>query len=552
MSEGQPERERPSRRVSTFHTAKLGQIHPVHLQLPSDVIQDSAFLPIHKPEEYIKQLWRSWSVDAGEQGTLLSLDRYLQGFVRTCHLVRTSAIKSSQEFFASADFTWLQLGTSPLNHTFWSCARAPPSPFAAFVPESSKVSNRIEVLDSGMVKLCAEVSLITFSSPDRLLFQIGRPMSTYFEVTVMSLNQSISSLSFGFSQPRRASGDSIAIGQPRSACSMLLSSFSITCNGSPVSNLPEDFVALLREHGKQQGTVFGVHLDSAAGCVTFSVAAFASPVASSLSSKPATDAAAAAPANTAKPVPTKLQRHTVQWTPTDRFQPFIELMQGSIHVNSGEAPFLLEVPSGASDLLTQVPKHAHLSPPVATLLAAYRGDKVVSQNCNQAVTSALVAALKHVLSDAPVQLAPLSAQSNATPSFLQAISDYEHDLAVLTNLLQDQEIFSALFRASQEEELKQALSSLPQIAVALGSQVTVSATPGTDDFAQRAASSLFDRSPPPSPRNLSPVPRESRSLSLPDADITQDVFRSRLPCMSFQIFSLALRAHFCASDQCFA
>ena len=455
------------------------------------------------------------------------------------------------------------------------------------------MSNRIEVLDSGMVKLCAEVSLITFSSPDRLLFQIGRPMSTYFEVTVMSLNQSISSLSFGFSQPRRASGDSIAIGQPRSACSMLLSSFSITCNGSPVSNLPEDFVALLREHGKQQGTVFGVHLDSAAGCVTFSVAAFASPVASSLSSKPATDAAAAAPANTAKPVPTKLQRHTVQWTPTDRFQPFIELMQGSIHVNSGEAPFLLEVPSGASDLLTQVPKHAHLSPPVATLLAAYRGDKVVSQNCNQAVTSALVAALKHVLSDAPVQLAPLSAQSNATPSFLQAISDYEHDLAVLTNLLQDQEIFSALFRASQEEELKQifsttllsflapssdldtdatlsaappcssistprdgpcsaeqaapasvpvcgvwadvfsALSSLPQIAVALGSQVTVSATPGTDDFAQRAASSLFDSSPPPSPRNLSPVPRESRSLSIPDADITSDVFRARrLACRS--------------------
>ena len=88
----------------------------------------------------------------------------------------------------------------------------------------------------------------------------------------------------------------------------------------------------------------------------------------------------------------------------------------------------------------------------AALLAEYCGEKVASRSCHQAVTSVLVTALKHVLSDAPAQPAPLSAQSNATPSFLQAVSDYEHGIAVYTNLLQNLDVFSALFRASQEED----------------------------------------------------------------------------------------------------
>jgi hypothetical protein len=72
----------------------------------------------------------------------------------------------------------------------------------------------------------------------------------------------------------------------------------------------------------------------------------------------------------------------------------------------------------------------------AALLTEYCGEKVASRSCHQAVTSVLVTALKHVLSDAPAQPAPLSLQLNATPSFLQAVSDYEHGIAVYTNLLQ--------------------------------------------------------------------------------------------------------------------
>ena len=90
---------RCSRKVSHINTSSLGQFDPVHLQLSHDVIQDSAFLPINKPQEYIKQLWRSWSVDAEENGAVISLDRYLQGFIGKCQYVRASIIKTSEETF---------------------------------------------------------------------------------------------------------------------------------------------------------------------------------------------------------------------------------------------------------------------------------------------------------------------------------------------------------------------------------------------------------------------------------------------------------------------
>jgi hypothetical protein len=395
----------------------------------------------------------------------------------------------------------------------------------------------------------------------------------------------MSSLSLGFSQPTKACGG-VVVGQPRYACLMSITASSITCNGSLVTDVPADFLSVVREHGKQKGTVLGVHLDTAAGCITFSVATFGTSESLAASSN-----SGAAPADLPKPVPVKLVRHSVPWQPTDKFQPVIELMQGSVHLNSGEVPFSLELPSGASALLSDFPKNVHLSPPVAALLAAYARDKSSFLHCQQAVASASVHALQHVLnSDAVLTAASAHASAGSNRTLSNFLADYEHEIAVISNLLQDQDIFSALFQASQEDNLRQifnaallsfldfgsdasngaafsaassvsplspctprdgpcseeqpasasvcgiwadissALRTLPRVAVtaAVEESVPVVATPGTDDFAVKAASSLFDRTPPPSPRNLSPVPRESRSLSLVDADINQDVFRTQL------------------------
>jgi hypothetical protein len=344
-----------------------------------------------------------------------------------------------------------------------------------------------------------------------------------------------------------------------------------------VPSLPEDFATVMKDYGKQNRTVYSIHLDSNAGCVTFSIATFDSsaPLPGANSS---TDAAAAAPASATKPVPTKLVRHSVPWTPTDTFFPVLDLMLGSIHVNCGELPFLLDVPSGASALLSEFSKNVSLSRPVAALLAAYVDDKTSSRSSLPTVSCTLVDALNHVLNcDSAVPATLLSEPSSSCTNYSlsKALADFEHEIMVLTNLFKDQDIFTALFRASQEEDLKQilsatsisflacgdviansssgptssathaslasplpsglwsdaskALSNLPQIEVAAVHQAIMPATPGTDDFALQAASSLFDRSPPPSPRNLSPVPRESRSLScVAETDISQDIFNIRM------------------------
>ena len=595
---------RCSRKVSHINTSSLGQFDPVHLQLSHDVIQDSAFLPINKPQEYIKQLWRSWSVDAEENGAVISLDRYLQGFIGKCQYVRASIIKTSEETFSSSDMSWLYLGSSPVNRLAW-CPVMNSSPFAAFVPDGSQLPSKIELLDSGIVNCSSDSVVSAFSIPERLFFSNSRPVNTYFEATVVSLGSSISSLTIGFSEPKKLSNDSLSF-QVRAACLISVTSSTITCNGVLVPNIPEEFQSTLKASAKQKGTVFGVHLDSTGvSTITFSVATFSNDASASLSTNLGSDAAASAgtaPSNALKPVPTKLLQHSVPWTFPDTFYPVVEIMQGSFHLNSGEVPFSLEVPNGASALLAEFPKNACLSPPVAALLTAYAGDKSSPRNCQQTVTGALVPALDHVLkqSDAAAIPASLSAQLSTSHALSKALADYEHEIAVLRNLLQDQEIFTALFRASHEDVLKEmisiifhsflapdgladpdltscvtpvvststpredsssltgpanaarcgvwgdvsrALSSMPQLEVAAVPSVNPPATPGTDDFAVRAASSLFDRSPPPSPRNLSPVPREMRSQSLPDAGITEDVFRSRfLACRSN--FSAWLLEHF--------
>ncbi len=574
--------ERCSRKISSVDIANLCELHPVHLQPPSDVTQDRAFLPIHKPQEYIKQVWRSWSVDAEECGTVISLDRYLQGFIRSCQRIRASAIKSSEECFSSSDMSWLYVGIAPHNRTVWRPSMAS-SPFAQFSPEGAQSFSKIEMLDSGAVKFSADNVMGNFSIPEKLFFQRNRPVSTYFEATIVSLNAAISSMNIGFSQLKKEAVAVPSFTQPRSTCMLSVSTFSIICNGLIVPNLPEDFVSMIKDHGKENGTVFSIHIDTTAGCVTFSIATFASS-ASLPSASALTEAASAAPAVAPKLVPTKLVRHSVPWTPTDTFHPVLELMQGSIHLNYGQIPFLLDVPSGASALLSEFSKNVPLSPPVAALLAAYVDDKSSAHSCLPAVSSTLGHALNHVLNcDVTAPAIQLSGESSPSSnhSLTKTFADYEHELTVLTNLLKDQDIFTALFRASQEEDLKQiltasllsfladgdvdaanstscstssftlptpqehaspaspltsgpwgdiskALRNLPQIEIASVFQASVPATPGTDDFAVRAASSLFDRSPPPSPRNLSPVPRESCSVSFTESDFSQDVFKMRM------------------------
>lgn len=480
---------------------------------------------------------------------------------------------------------WLYTGVSPLTGSVW-CSSMPSSPFASFVPPGTESPSKIEVLDSGTVKCSAGNAMTTFSCSEMLCFSSDeqRSVSAYFEATVASLSNPISSLSLGFSQPAKASSGASSFGQLRCSCLISISSSSITCDGSLVSSLPEDFVSVLREHGKQKGTVLGVHLDKNAGCITFSIATFAPSASPAPSSSSGPEAAAV---NSPKIAPSKLVRHSVSWKPSDMYEPVVELMAGSIHLNSGEIPFSLEVPSGASALISELPKNVILSPHIAALLAAYADDKSNLRNCQQPVTSALVPALHHVLnSDAVLAAACQNAGSSSNFSLSKALAYYEQEISVLMNLLKDQDIYTALFRAPQEEDLKDifsstlklfldpssdadidsvlspshsifsnstprddpssneqpsnsspwgvwadistALSKLPRVEVAAVVELGVPSTPGTDDFALKAASSLFDKSPPPSPRNLSPVPREMRSLSLPEADITQDVFRTQL------------------------
>jgi hypothetical protein len=479
--------------------------------------------------------------------------------------------------------SWLFLGISPLHHSIWTIS----SCSSAFASISSSAS--INVLDIGVVSFAAENSLLSCSFPEKLSFHSDRLLSTYFEVSVESLQSSMAMLSVGFSEPRRAPGNSLVFSQ-RCACSISISSFSISCNGSLVPDIPAEFVAIIKEHGKDKGTVVGVHLDLNAACITFSVAAFASPVATS-----ATEVAASEFAMLQKAVPTKLVRYSVPWKPTAKFQPVVDLMQGSVLLNTGERPFLLEVPSGATALLSEIQNNVRLSRPMATLLTAYVDDKSNLRNCQQTVTSALVDAINHVFSEAYVQPPSFPDSASANHSLMEAFTDREHEVAVLTNLLKDQDIFSALFRASQEQELiaifnstilsilatpsnvasngthsaslsdlstssphdgpsstqpaaptsasecaqwvriASALNSLPHLEAAVPSTSLPAnptcATPGTEDFSSRALSTLFDNSPrnspPPSPRNLSPVPRAS-SLPLADDFISADIFQAKL------------------------
>jgi hypothetical protein len=53
---------------------------------------------------------------------------------------------------------------------------------------------------------------------------------------------------------------------------------------------------------------------------------------------------------------------------------------------------------------------------------------------------------------------PLSAQLSTSHALSKALADYEHETAALRNALQDQEIFTALCRASHEDVLKETIS----------------------------------------------------------------------------------------------
>jgi len=245
-------------------------------------------------------------------------------------------------------YTWeVRLRIAPA----W-CPVIPCSPFAAFVPDGSQLHSKIELLDSGIVKCSSDSVISAFSIPERLFFSNSRPVNTYFEATVISLIGSISSLSIGFSEPKKSSNESLNF-QHRAACLISVTLSTITCNGVVVADVPEEFQTMLKASAKQKGTVFGVHLNSTgnSSTITFSVATFSADASASPSTDLGSDAAASAgtsPSNALKPVPTKLLQYSVPWSFPDTFYPVVEIMQGSFHLNSGEVPFSLEVPIGAS------------------------------------------------------------------------------------------------------------------------------------------------------------------------------------------------------------